>query len=775
VIKSINSGNSEKLIIEADSFSLKGKGIQLVTSPQKEWLFDFNHQMLTADAKIGKIAGSVEITKALQSGIQVEKEIFSSADHKYCAVRFVLTNQSANAIKVNKIKPLTITNGDDLTIANCDFKDYRMLKIARHKNDTSTCFIPSILDENFEDAAISRNAIVAGMGVTSKANRGKNINMHRVDCEPCFMLKNRHDKSSGLAMCVLGQIDHFSNIAVEFSDNHDSIKKLTVEYELDDIQLAPGAEFKTHWLLFFEANNETKMLNTYADIVADEFHLAPPKKSKTVYCTWYFFCKSFMPQHLIDNLAVIKERTIPLDAFVIDNGWMDSYGTWEPNSLWPDGMAWAAAKIKAAGIEPGIWTAPFIFQVSSQLATEHPEFICLEKDRKTPALFSTNDGDCYILDPSTKESEAYITNLFKKLADWGFTYHKLDWLRALVNNENISFRDPTLNRARAYRKIMSLIRKALGNDAYIIGCGGVFDAINFGVVDAYRSTQDVRSRWNEPDGERDAGTLPKIKQNVMRNYNNRFWHTDPDCTMIRIRETPFFEDEELDNRSYLSLGLFNDDEAFTTIVNQYLGGGNASICEHFPELQDERYALLRHLVPIVVPPTTPLDLNNRECPSLFITDIQQPRCPELGAYQTLACGNWSDNRKVKQIELSQIPLLKGVTQYAIFEFKTQCYLGLFDATSILELEIPAHGMRVLRIQPFVGKPIIVGTDCNLSGGAAEITTLQIADNEISGTIDNLWNTAVTITAGFPDADNSLKIKQTVIKANSNTFNITSNQ
>ena len=708
--------------------------------------------------KIGNLKGSVQIDVSNTSGLEVKREIFLSDDGKYTAIRMSLKNNRPESIKLHTLCPFKAEGGDSVSIGKTSFTDWRVLRMCRNKNDMPGVFHPSRIDEAHEDVVFSTEKVVAGGGITPENEKSIGMDFSNIQSEPLIIIKDTRDNNlPGLFIGMMGQTSHLTQINLTPSIDRKELKKLDIVCEFDDIVVDKGEEVYTHWILLFEGIHEGEMLKVYADILADMHNIPLPGNPIATYCSWYFYGIQFTEKDLEDEVNAIKEKKVPFDAFIIDNGWMHSYGEWDSNERFPSGMKAAADKIRAAGMIPGIWTCPFI--VTPPISDKYPDLIAFEKDGK-PATLSTIDKKSFVIDPSSDFTKQYVTDLFKKLKSWGYYYHKLDYLRYMSINENIRFRDPKMNRAKAYYAILKIIRDALGKDCYMSGCGGIYDAANLGVLDSYRNSADVRGRWNEPGNYRKYGALIKIKQNVMRSYANRFWNTDPDATMIRVRNKPYKADETMRNHCYLSEGSFTDDEAFSIITNQYLGGGNVCVSERFADLQDSRLALLRHIMPISAPPAKILDYEETVCPTLFLTEIK-PKCANLGNWWNLTVANWGDSSKTRDVKLPLITQADGINKYVVFEFYTQKFLGVKTPEDILKIDIPAHGVRVLRIAPWDGKsPVLIGTDLHLTGGACEISECKISESSISGKIKTPWHVPVTITAGFKDGKDGIKVVNT---------------
>ncbi|MEX0775104.1 MAG: glycoside hydrolase family 36 protein [Phycisphaeraceae bacterium] len=592
-----------------------------------------------------------------------------------------------------------------------------------------------------------------------------------------------------LFLGMLGQTEHLSRIILRASDEPVQLDRLSVEAEFDDVILPPGQSRHTHWLIVTTGTHEQALLESFADMLAAEmgletgdqnakcevrstkseyevrstkcevrsqkssvtrnptFEIRHPKfPPPTIFCSWYFYGRDFTQADLHENMATLRDKPIPFDAFVIDNGWMDNFGEWNHHAeRFSQGMPAAAEAIRAAGRVPGIWTCPFVLSPESEVVRRHPRLVLRDADGK-PCTFPYKEPeyavDMYVLDTTAPEAEAYLREVYRRLESWDFHYHKLDFLRSIIVPLRPRFHDRTATRAQAYRRGLAIIRDAIGPDSYLLVCGGLFEG-SAGLADGVRVGSDVKGRWYEPDGS--ISYLTRIKQNVFRSYTNRLWHTDPDALQIRRRCGPF---RGQSGYAHLSDGSLNDDEAFTCVVNQYIGGGLVCLTERVAELSDDRRRLFRHVIPPITPPAKILDIDRPTCPTLFLTQVT-PRWADLAPWWTLAVCNWEDTAVMREVEL---PALDTHEPLAVFELATQQWLGVHRCGQALRIEVPAHGTRVLRLAPWNGQsPILVGTDRHLTGGAAEIEQLDLDGQTVRGRIASLVQGPIRLTFAHPAA------------------------
>ena len=756
--------------IENGQFRIHSDSTRVRIGGEELTAFDFTDTSQRSDT-IGHNHGVVKSDVSLTAGIEVRREIFVSNDGKCAAMRFGVKNTRDSLIHLEGIDTLEVAQEDSFLVGGGTMGEWKMLRYPFHKNDIPSYFKPTTVDKDFEDAVFSCVGAVPGQGVLY--NR-LNISTRTITSGPVLIIKNTQRKDTpALMLCTTGIERHFMEMFLTTTEDRQNLKSFKIECNFDGIVIDPGEEALTHWLLITTDSHESDLLQTYTETVAAMYKLPPVKQQPpTVYCSWYFYTFNLTEEYLLEELADIKKKNIPLDVFQIDDGWMDNYGSYQHDpEKFPHGMKYAAEKIREAGMIPGIWSCPFVIEVDSPILDKYPDIHQLDGDGN-PIIYDTSINDCYVVDPTAAKAREYFEEIFTRFREWGYRYFKIDWLRAMYEFDTVRFRDPKVNRAMAYTMALKHIRQILEPDCYVTGCGGLSDPGNFGLVNAQRTCKDVRGIWRGPEEVSKSGAIVHLKQNLFRNYINRFYHSDPDGTQIRIRKEPFFKNERKCVGVFQSEGHYTDEEAFTICVQQYLCGGLVMISERFPELQESRLALLRHIAPACAPPARIIDFDSPACPTLFLTEVT-PQCSSLGKWWTLAVGNWEDESVTRSIRLSEVMIPEGPSRFAVFEFKTQEFVGLFGLENNIGITVPAHAIRVLRLTPWDGQePRILGTDLHITGGACEIAECDISAEKIEGTIATKWNYPVVVTAGFSKGPNAITIAKDTVAVGETHFEIT---
>jgi len=765
----ISRESGAKYQVTSDSFDLHAEILpaKLLGQPSAVNGLQFE-TVFRGEGRIGPLSGCIDEDVAVNDGLEYRREIFTSDDRLYCCVRLTVKNRRDVPIELESLFPLAVAGRDALSVQGQGLDQWRFFKTCRQKTDVPGSFDFTSMDENFEDAALEGGKIKAGGGVTG--NQEDFLNREEICAEPFFYIKNRnHENRPGIFFGILGQTEHLTTFTIRPDLDKMALNSIRCRCEFDSVRVDPGEERSTHWVMIAACRDEVMMREIFTEILAQEMGVEPPaRRPLNIYCTWQFYGFDFCSQDLDENLRVLQEQSLPVDVFQLDNGWMDKLGDYNANHRFPEGMKSVADKIRAAGLVPGIWTCPTMNEGSSDAVKKYPDLICRTRDGK-PLKFNYIKGDAYAIDPTAPNYRKYMQEVYSKLLAWGFTYHKTDFLRSIILNENIQFYDRKMNRAQAYRLAGEVLRDVLGEESYIVSCGGINDAANAGVYDSLRTTNDMFGFWTPPDGERWKGTLIKIKQAGIRNYTNRLLRSDPDACPIRRRTEPFRPGVLRDD---LSLGLFTDEEAFSVVLNQYTAGGNTCICERLAELDEDRGSLYRHMIPSMGIPARPLDYTTDRCPNYFLTTVV-PRAVRLEPWWTLAVGNWQEDECPVEIDLGKCRLPDSVKQVAVFEFHDQEFFGIMDRDACFRVRIPVHGMRLFRLVAWDGEtPVLLGTDLHFSGGGVELSEIDISSSRISGRLDTVWKEyPVRVWVAFPSSSGDAEILSTRVNAGETSFQL----
>ena len=143
--------------------------------------------------------------------------------------------------------------------------------------------------------------------------------------------------------------------------------------------------------------------------------------------------------HDLDRLTALMDvaQEIGVERFVLDDGWFhlrrDDYAGlgdwWVDPDVWPQGLGELIARVKARGMEFGLWFEPEMVNVNSDLFREHPDWILQVGDRMPPEKRHQQ-----VLNIAHPDAWAYIFGCIDALlTEYDISYIKWDHNRALVD------------------------------------------------------------------------------------------------------------------------------------------------------------------------------------------------------------------------------------------------------------------------------------------------------------------------------------------------------
>ncbi|WP_328481689.1 alpha-galactosidase [Streptomyces sp. NBC_00377] len=260
--------------------------------------------------------------------------------------------------------------------------------------------------------------------------------------------------------------------------------------------------------------------------------LAAPRPAPTAWCSWYEYFTAVTEDDVHENLRAMDTLDLPVDVVQIDDGYQRALGDWLTLSGRFRSRAGIADAIRARGRRAGIWTAPFLVDPSSELATAHPERLVRSADGGFAHAGRNWGHDLRVLDTTHPDAAAYLTDVFRTLRAEGYDYFKVDFLYAGALDG--VRHDDTVDALTAYRSGIELIRAAIGEDAYLLGCGAPI-LPSIGLFDAMRVSPDTAPhRRPEADDYSQPGQDPAEFTGAARQWQHgRLWTNDPDCLMAR--------------------------------------------------------------------------------------------------------------------------------------------------------------------------------------------------------------------------------------------------
>lgn len=654
--------------------------------------------------------------------------------------RLILKNNSPSEVILKRLSPFLISGSRDISLGASESKDWIFYRQGRHKNDLPSVCTLGKKDESFFDA-------IGGLLETGgKAETGGDTSI--LVSDQLTILKTAEPGGENLLIGFLTGYDQLFECTLSM-DTSGNIKSLQADC-IFDIVLPSGSEAVGEWVRIDCREDVFRAIDEYAQDKAGIYRARKGKNIPSVFCTWYYYGLTVSYEDVITNLYGLKEKEILFDVYQVDEGWEITLGNWRPNHKFPLPMKAVADEIKAAGFTAGIWTSPFITHETAPVSSEHPEWLLCHKDG-TRCLFPMNGTVYYVLDITNPEVVKWVEDLYKVLTlEWGYTYHKLDFTRAPVVQENAVYHDNTITLAQAYRRAVEAVRRGVGDSSYILMCGGLYDPI-IGIVDGQRSGSDVLSMWSDPIRKGGKAAPFTIKQNALRYWMNRWWDNDPDALMVRRQKEPI-------RGLHLTYGLLTDEEVKTVALNQYFGGGLVCSTEPVREIDDDRLYVLRHVMPVVKINPVPRDLFSGErYPSVIDCEVAGR------SWHTVSVTNWSDDKdmplKLRIDDRLLGEYAKRYESFTVSEFYSGRIIYGVKRGDVVEMgTIKPHGSANVKIIPSQQLPAVVHSDGHYSMGG-ELERLGLEGKNLIFELDWKFNHPVTYKIKLPEGIKPVRLPE----------------
>lgn len=367
---------------------------------------------------------------------------------------------------------------------------------------------------------------------------------------------------------------------------------LTIDVETLIDRKPFASEIWAEPLVLFAAQSPEDGLRDWTVAIAAASPVAPrlPTRRISGWCSWYNLYASISEPVLLEHLDAAArfrdEQQVPLDVFLVDDGFTPEMGDWlDFKPQFANGIAPVLDSARQRGFVPGLWIAPFMVGNRSRLYAEHPDWVVRSRANGKPLAPMTFYGEFrwhkrseeyYVLDITHPDAASYMRQVFRTWAtEWGCGYFKADFLHlgSIYGADEAVWHQPGLARMEIWMRMIRLIREEIG-DATLLCCGSPIWA-PIGYADAMRIGRDIGVSWS---GHYSAQSL--LRDQTARNFaNGVLWQSDPDCILLRDR----FHDLSLDQVE--SLAMFAG-----------LAGGVVMISDQLDEVPRARRQLLAALL-----------------------------------------------------------------------------------------------------------------------------------------------------------------------------------
>ncbi len=527
--------------------------------------------------------------------------------------------------------------------------------------------------------------------------------------------------------------DHISSYEVESTgttelEKENSLQSSPSEDRIElSLPVAPNGDLSSEPLMISTGTDYHQQLETYGSIIRQLHHARVDAPSIAGWWSWTAFYFGLNQQTAITNAQWLAQnlKDVGYTFFHIDEGYQYARGeyTTPDAALFPGGMNLLESRVRALGLSPGIWTAPFEVSERSWVYENHKDWL-VHNAAGNPihagyVIAEEKLDPLYILDCTHPGAQEYLRKTYRTLArDWGIRYIKMDFMDDSAI-EGFYYR-PNTTAMEAQRIGLQVIREAVGEDVFLDKDGSVM--LNpVGFVDFGRISQDTGHTF---ESSRDAASGIAARYYMNRN----FFVADPDAFTVSRQTVD--EQEWHGGKHPLTL-----DEARVSIALAAVSGGMYEIGDDLSKLgmDAERMALVRNEdlrnMSRLGRASRPVDLMSYAAedgqPSTFL--LQESKRTAI-----LTVFNWTDQPRQRTIDLERDLRLTVRGHNQVFNIVDPSAAAQNNVAAVT-LQLPAHSVQVLRIVdgsiPPAGPNVVLhAPDTAQAGEAAHFS----ADADASG-------------------------------------------
>lgn len=468
--------------------------------------------------------------------------------------------------------------------------------------------------------------------------------------------------------------------------------------------LPPGQTIRSGRFMMNIAPDPYTALETFAQVMGT---LGKARVHSIIngWCSWFVAFGDVTEDEVLRN-AEFAARTLKpfgMEFMQVDEGFQRWHGDWEGNARFPHGMKWLADRIRALGLKPGIWLAPYVISEPTDVFQKHPEWLLRHPDGRLKRVgpWSSEDSPWarnenpkrYGLDITHPGAAEWLANLFTTVAEkWGYDFIKIDFVDWSLLSAH-RYHDPTVTRAAAYRKGFEIMRRAIGPDRHLLDCGP--GPVTVGLLDSMRIELDQPPvTWNQYFLQ-SASSAPAAAKRYY--FHKRAWINDAD---------------------HVCLNLLTPSQAQAAATLIALSGGNMISGDRLPDLDPTRIEILKKVFPAWGQAARPVDLFDTDRHSVFALKVRRP----FGEWTVVGLFNISQTDPAERTLPLDRLWLDPKRTYVAYDFWRERLHG--EVQREVRVRLAPASVTLLAIHERPASPIVISTDRHVMQGAIELENVS---------------------------------------------------
>jgi hypothetical protein len=501
--------------------------------------------------------------------------------------------------------------------------------------------------------------------------------------------------------------------------------------------LQPGNSCSSNNFMLHIGPDPYSALETYATAMGKMQH-ARTHSIINGWCNWFYTYEHITAAEVLHNAGFIARelKSYGMEYVQVDEGYQRWHGDWEGNERFPERMKMLADRIKALGLKPGIWIAPYTISEHCELFQKHPEWLLRKADGSFQRVgpWPSEESDWaknekvkrYGLDITNPGAAQWLYDLFDTLANkWGYEMIKIDFVDWSLLSAH-AYHDPAVSRAAVYRKGFEIMRKAVGNNVHLQDCGpgpvtvGLLDTMRIELDQNYGYRKEVWKQYFQNP----TSSAPAAAKRYY--FHKRTWINDAD---------------------HVCLHLLSVEQAKAAATLIALTGGNVISGDRLPELDATRLDILRKILPSTGEAARPVDLFDSDVQSIFALQVKK------------SFGEWTIaaffNNSASEISEKTIPLerlgLDPSKNYLAWDFWKEQLTGEF--TGDLQVVVAPESVCLLYLHEKKDHPFVIATNRHVIMGVHELQMVgwDAVSGRFTGNVTGIPGTNLQIAVYIPGA------------------------